>query len=510
MNDGINKMSGVFMSEASTMQTAIELNIGVKTVTLAAHDFAPGIEHAFPSGFDEQDCVLESSGQRIPDFVRGTYYLNGPAHFQSGDFSWRHWLDGDGMVSALHFRKNSIRLRSRYVRSRKFAEERSAGRPLFRAFGSSFPESQLNRASNGLESPVNVSIYPFGGRLLAFGEQGLPWELDPQTLETRGQFTFGGRMNEASPFSAHPKFDFETGEMYNFGIFFSAQSPRLYFYYFQHGEMRYRKAVPLEYPCSVHDFSISRNHAIFYLSPYLLDIEGLLKNGKTVMESLHWEPELGSRLLLLNRKTGEPVTSLPIGNRHCLHLINSFEEGERLTVDVIEYDEPLYGYYQPVPHLFSNVSRGGPVRFVIDLRSREIIKRIAFDYLKAPDFPAIDPRRAMQRYADLWMLGISTTGLHGRKFFDQLVHARWGEQNAQDIYQSPCMRYLGGEPVFIGEPGTDNGVVICQEFDAGARKSSFLIFEAARVAHGPVTRIPLDDLLYLGFHAGFSAGPPAS
>ncbi|HET9284031.1 MAG TPA: carotenoid oxygenase family protein [Candidatus Angelobacter sp.] len=476
----------------------------------AKQDFAPGIEHAFPASFAEHNCVLQTIGQPLPDFVRGTYYLNGPAHFQSGDFSWRHWLDGDGMVSTLQFEKDRIKLQSRYIRSRKFQKEQSAGRPLFRTFGTSFPGSQLNRTQNGLESPVNVSVYPFAGRLLAFGEQGLPWELDPHTLETRGQFTFGGRLNDASPFAAHPKFDPKTGEMFNFGIFFSAQNPRLYFYGLKEAEMRYRKAIPLQYPCSVHDFSISPNYAIFYLSPYLLDIQGLLKEGKTVMESLCWEPERGSRLLVLDRKTGEPVLSLPVGNHHCLHLVNSFEEGKRLTVDVIEYDEPLYGYYQPVPDLFSDISRGGPVRFVIDLRSREIIERIALDYVKAPDFPATDPRRAMQSYDDLWMLGISTTGRHGRKFFDQLVHARWNQPGIQDIYQSAPMHYLGGEPVFIGEPGTDDGVVICQEFDAAARKSSFLVFQAARVAHGPVTRILLDDLLYLGFHAGFSAqpGPP--
>lgn len=473
----------------------------------AKEDFAPGIEHAFPASFAEQNCVLETIGQPLPDFIRGTYYLNGPAHFQSGDFSWRHWLDGDGMVSTLHFGKDSIHLRSRYVRSRKFKEEQNAGHPLFRTFGTSFPGSQLNRAQNGLESPVNVSVYPFAGRLLAFGEQGLPWELNPRTLETRGQFTFGGRLNDASPFSAHPKFDPKTGEMFNFGIFFSTQNPRLYFYCFKDGEMRYRKAVPLKYPCSVHDFSITQNYAIFYLSPYLLNIQGLLKEGKTVMESLCWEPERGSQLLVLNRKTGEQVLSVSVGHRHCLHLINSFEEGERLTVDVVEYDEPLYSNYQPVPDLFSNVSQGSPVRFVIDLQSREIFERIALDYVKAPDFPAIDPRYAMKRYDDLWMLGISKTGHHGRKFFDQLVHARWDEQNVLDTYQSPHMRYLGGEPVFIGEPGKDDGVVICQEFDAAALKSSFLIFKAARVAQGPITRILLDDLLYLGFHAGFSAQP---
>ena len=471
-------------------------------------DFSPGIEAIFADQFQECDCVVATTGDKLPDFLHGAYYLNGPARFGFGDdLSYGHWLDGDGMVSSLHFGENEIRLKSRYIRSRKFQEEQSAGRPLFRTFGTAFPGSQLNRAHNGLESPVNVSVYPFGNGLLAFGEQGLPWELDPVTLETRGQFTFKGRLNDASPFSAHPKFDPETGEMFNFGIFFSAQAPRLYFYCFKDEHLVYRKAVPLEYSCSVHDFSISRTYAIFYLSPYLLEINGLLKDGQTVMESLHWEPGRGSRLLILDRKTGEQVMSLPVGHRHCLHLINSFEEDNRLTVDVVEFDEPLYGYYQPIPDLFSNVSHGGPVRFAIDLHAREIIERIALDYLKAPDFPAIDPRCAMSSYDDLWMLGISTTGRQGRKFFDQLVHERWSEPSVCDVYQSPPMRYLGGEPVFIGEPDSEKGIIISQEFDAIAQRSSFLVFEAGQVARGPVTRIPLHESLYLGFHAVFRPEP---
>jgi all-trans-8'-apo-beta-carotenal 15,15'-oxygenase len=488
------------MNETGTM--TFEMS-GIHTLQEAEQDFSPGIEHAFPGTFVEHNCVLEAIGQPLPDFVRGTYYLNGPAHFQSGDFSWRHWLDGDGMVCSLQFEKDRIRLQSRYVRSRKFQEEQNAGRPLFRTFGTSFPGSQLNRAQNGLESSVNVSVYPFAGRLLAFGEQGLPWELDPGTLETRGQFTFGGRLNDASPFAAHPKFDPKTGEMFNFGIFFSAQNPRLYFYCFKEAEMCYRKAVPLDYPCSVHDFSISPNYAIFYLSPYLLDTQGLLKEGKTVLDSLSWEPDRGSRLLVLNRKIGEQALSVCVGHRHCLHLINSFEEGDRLTVDVIEYDDPLYGYYEPVPDLFSSVSQGSPVRFVLDLKSGELIERIALDYLKAPDFPSIDPCCAMQRYDDLWMLGISKTGHPGRKFFDQLVHARWDQRSVRDLYQCPPMRYLGGEPVFIDEPDSKNGVVICQEFDAVARQSSFLVFDSNRVAEGPISQIPLTGPLYLGFHATF-------
>ncbi len=474
-----------------------------------ATDFAPGLEAAFPDQFKECDCVVESIGDPLPHFLRGTYYLNGPARFGFNGLAYQHWLDGDGMISALHFERDSIRFRNRYVRSRKYIEEQSASKPLFRTFGTTFAGSRLNRAGNGLESPVNVSVYPYSGCLLAFGEQGLPWELDPVTLETRGQFTFNNRLNDASPFSAHPKFDADTGEIFNFGVFFSTQAPRLYFYCFGPEGLRYRKPMPLDYPCSVHDFSVSKHYAIFYLSPYLLDVTGLLKNERTVMDSLSWEPELGSRLVVLSRQTGELVASAPIGNRYCLHLINSFDEGDLLTVDVLEFDEPLYGHYQPVPELFQKVSRGGPVRFVFNLRSRELMDRTSLDYCQSPDFPAMDPNHAMRYYDEFWMLGMAATGSRGRKFFDQLVHVRWNQSAVTDVYQSPPLRYLGGEPVFIGDPGSPDGMVICQEFDAGQQKSSFLLFHAANVAGGPVTRIPVENsILYLGFHATFNMELP--
>ncbi len=434
-----------------------QCSVATPALAPAMEDFSPGIEFAFPHDFQECDCTVETQGDPVPDFVRGTYYLNGPARFGFGRFAFQHWLDGDGMVSSLRFGRDSVHLKSRYIRSRKFEEEQRAGRPLFRTFGTAFEGSRLNSINNGLE------------------------------------------------FAAHPKFDPETGEMFNFGVFFAAEASRLYFYCFGPEGFRYRKSVTLEFPCSVHDFSLSKKYAVFYLSPFLLDITGLLQKGRTVMDSLTWEPHRGSRLLVLARNTGEMIASIPVGNRYCLHLINSFEEQKRLTVDALEFDEPLYGHYMPVPSLFQKVSHGGPVRFVIDLETGELADRQALHYQKAPDFPAIDPQSAMHSYNDFWMLGISATGSHGRKFFDTLVHATWSGGEASDIYQTPPLRYLGGEPVFIGVPGSKSGegVVICQEFDAGARQSYFLLFDARHVAAGPITRMPLEQVLYLGFHAAF-------
>jgi carotenoid cleavage dioxygenase-like enzyme len=185
-----------------------------------------------------------------------------------------------------------------------------------------------------LESPVNVSIYPYAGTLLAFGEQGRPVELDALTLETRGEFNFHGALNDISPFAAHPKIDRATGELFNFGVAFAGAEPYLNFYRFDaEAHLVFRKRLALEYPCSLHDFGLSQEHAVFYLSPNLLDMQAFIRDGRSLLDSLNWEPERGSRLLIVSRQTGEKVAELPVGSRHCLHFINCFEDDGRLTID---------------------------------------------------------------------------------------------------------------------------------------------------------------------------------
>jgi all-trans-8'-apo-beta-carotenal 15,15'-oxygenase len=470
-------------------------------------DHAPLLERLFSLNPPELSYPVEEITGRVPDFLRGTYYLNGPARFARAGLHYRHWLDGDGMVCALRFERGRVHFTNRFVRSHKVVAEEKAGHPIFRTFGTAFEADQIKRGI-ALESPVNVSVYPYNGTLLAFGEQGLPWELDPVTLETRGVFTFGDRLNDVSPFSAHPKFDPATGEMFNFGVAFSATQPRLNVYRFgAPAKLLYRKRLRLDYPCSVHDFSLSPSYTVFYLSPYILDMEALIREGRTLMDALRWEPERGSQLRLVWRDSGEEVATIPIGQRYCLHLINCFEAGHRLMVDIIEYDRPLYDQYQVVPDLFTDVSEGQPVRFVVDMNSHEVIERREIDYRLAPDFPSIDPRRVTQAYNEFWMLGMSATGRRGRKFFDQLVHADWMAATAGDIYQAAARQYLGGEPVFIADPNNQNtGAIICQIFDAEHMTSAFALFDAFHVAGGPVAMLRLREPLPPLFHASFRRG----
>lgn len=488
-----------------------------------AQDWAPLLERAFDFVPEARSERLEAAEGEVPAWLRGTYYVNGPARFRRGELAYEHWLDGDGLVCSLAFgdpaEEGGVRFRSRFVESVKLRDEEAEGRALYRAFGTGFPGDRLLRGI-ALASPVNVSIYSFAGKLLAFGEQGLPWELDPVTLETRGEHTFGGRLNAVSPFSAHPNLDPRSGGMINFGVSFAADRPTINLYTFnERGELLARRRTPLPYPASIHDFGLTRRFAVFYVNPYLLDMAPLMNEGATVLDCLSWRPELGSSLVVIERKSGEEVARVPVGERYCLHHVNAFEdEGGVLVVDVLELEEPVYPDYRPIPELFVDVAPAHPVRYVVELEAptgvgggARLAERRAAPYAQAADFPAVDPTRAGRPVDRFWMLAISATGKPGRKFLDRVVAVDYaagpGEAAEVDAWQAPSRRYLGGEPIYLGHPGAGpDALVIVQEFDAEERRSAFLLFDAYDLAAGPVARLPLSAPLPPLFHASFHPG----
>jgi all-trans-8'-apo-beta-carotenal 15,15'-oxygenase len=466
-------------------------------------DFAPGLEAAFAHPPQEVELGPVELEGVLPRYLRGSCYLVGPARFERGGQRYRHWLDGDGMVVALHLGQGEPRAAARYVRTEKWVEEEAAGKAIYRTFGTSFAGDCLRRG-RAIASPANVSVHPFAGRLLVFGEQGLPYELDSGDLATRGRFDFGS-LNEVTPFAAHPAIDPSSGELVNFGVSFAADRPLLHLFRFDSvGAIVARSRVELEHPYSVHDFSLSGRYAVFALSPYLLDVAAMLGSGATVAESLRWKPELGSRLVLLDRATGELVASIPNGERYCLHQVNAFDDGDQLVVDLLELEEPVYPDYEGLPDLFVRVRPAHVVRLRVDPAGGRIVERREFDGGLAADFPVLDPHLTGAPSEVFWMLAISQTGRDGRKFFDRLQRFDWRSGGVADEYATrpPC--YLAGEPVFVPEsPGSAEGVVLCHELDVEERRSRFVVLDALDLAGGPIARLTLPGPVHLGFHAAF-------
>jgi all-trans-8'-apo-beta-carotenal 15,15'-oxygenase len=510
-------------------------------------DFAPGLERLFSFMPEERSYEVREVRGKLPAWLRGTCYWNGPARFQRGELRYNHWLDGDGMVTALRFDGDGrVHLANRFVRSAKWTAEEAAGRALFRTFGTTFAGDRLLKGI-ALESPVNVSVVPFSGRLFALGEQGQPWELDPVTLATRGPSTFGGALNPVTPFAAHAKVDPASGELWNFGLSYARERPCLHLYRFSAaGALLARRRVRLERPVSMHDFCLAPRHAVFHVGPYHLDLPSLVTARRSLLEALRWEPEHGSELLIVPRDgrgaadpdpevtaAGEDADSgvvrVPVGRGYCLHGIGAGEdESGRLVVDLLELERPVYDQYQTLPDLFKTVGPGRPVRLIVDLEQRRVVERQALDYDRAPDFPVAVPRYGARPLDDVWMLGISAAGRQGRKFFDQLVHGHWRRAPGQEwaapaIWQAPAGQYLAGEPALAPDPARWHdagaaaapmapplpigGALVCPLFDAVRGESRYLIFDALDVGSGPCAEVCLEAPLPAAFHAAFAPAP---
>ena len=137
---------------------------------------------------------LEVNGS-IPSELDGLYVRNG-SNPQSGESS--HWFFGDGMLHGVRLENGkALWYRNKFVQT-----------GLLGIDSSGVPPTGGNNASN-------VSAIYHGDRLLTSGEIGLPFEIDPNDLSTRGLHTFNSSVDNS--FTAHPKIDPATGYMHFFG-----------------------------------------------------------------------------------------------------------------------------------------------------------------------------------------------------------------------------------------------------------------------------------------------------
>jgi all-trans-8'-apo-beta-carotenal 15,15'-oxygenase len=451
-------------------------------------------------GGDVEAHAVEQFDGEWPSLQCGTWYLNGPGRFRCRDLTYGHWLDGDGLIRAITFDGRGVTVASRFVRTRKFTAEHACGRPLFRTFGTGFRGDLLNERGSGLESPANVSVFRCGAHLLAFGEQGLPWRLDPSTLDTLGPFTADGALTTVTPFSAHAK-PMADGSWFNFGVGFSAARPLLHLFRFDgDGRQRLRARVPLHCSATIHDFALGPSVAAFYVSPYVLDVDAL-RRGAHVLASLRWRPALGSRMLIVRLESGERIASVDLGARACLHTINCYEDGDSVVVDVIELAEPIYANYH-VPALFEAPIHARFVRFTIDIAAGRVASRVELPHDGGADFPVIAARDAQRDYEHCWSLGLSAPAERGPKFFDRLVRVSWRERGCVDAYQAPDGTFLGGEPL-LADAADGRRMVVCQLFDSAARRGGLAVFDAFALARGPLARAWLPSATPMAFHGCF-------
>ncbi|MEZ5501267.1 MAG: carotenoid oxygenase family protein [Halioglobus sp.] len=444
---------------------------------------------------------------QVPAALEGTLYLNCPGRNRIGGQQYGHWFDGDGMINAVTIRDGRIHYRNRYVRTPKYVNETAAQKILYRGVGTQIPGGILKNMFRTPGNAANTSVILHGGKLLALWEGGKPWELDPATMETVGEYSYEGGLSARQPFSAHPRLDPRTGMLYNFGVF-GVPKPKLHFYKISPtGELLANTSQYIGDYAMCHDFAITEKYAVFILCPAFMRTPfKFLLGMRSVFESIEFDKSAKTKVLVLELDTARIVREYEFESFFGFHLGNAHAEGDELRVDALCVDSMdvmggLADVFVERGDDFDFLANGARfTRFTLNLATGEASRTPVAGAIAA-EFPAWNPNYTGIANRYTWLCSIIENGTpYGFNAFQKVDH-RTGEVKIHDFGKG---RFTS-EPNFIparpdGEE--DDGYLLAIVYNHAREKSEVVILDARDMAR-ELAVIPLEHHVPFGFHGGF-------
>ncbi|CAK9238338.1 unnamed protein product [Sphagnum jensenii] len=458
----------------------------------------------------------------IPECLNGEFVQVAP-NPRFSPVSKYHWFDGDGLLHGLNIKDGKATYVARFVKTSKLQQEEYYGAAKFVKAGDMYGKKGIAFAllhnlrvklgvldiSNGLGT-ANTALVYYNNKLLALHEADKPYiikVLEDGDLETIGREDYG---TLADRFTAHPKFDPVTGEMFGF-YWKQMELPYLTYQMFSK-EGVLLEPVPITIPecVFIHDFAITENYAIF-LDLSLMMNKKFLTEGKNVF---NFDPSKEARLGLLPRyaKNESQIRWFTIPPCMIFHTVNAWEEGDEVVLIACRmptYDFTLFAAFDEDKY---EDSRPQLYEFKMNLKTGEATQRLLSTL--TIEFPRINDNYIgrKQRYAYGAIFDKKMTVIGVAKF-DLALEP---ELNTRDLKIGGNIIGLfvhgdgrrGSEPLFVPrvvdkEIPEDDGYLICFVYDENKGKSETVIIDAKTMASEPVGVVNLPTRVPVGFHSIF-------
>ncbi len=339
------------------------------------------------------------------------------------------------------------------------------------------------------------------GRLLSLWEGGPPYELDPSTLETRGVAEFGGVLKA---FSAHPKIDPDSGELFNFGIDYGPKTT-LKPYRILKGEVTRLPPVTLPYPLMNHDFVLTKNHLVFCLGPILVRSLKMILGFSSFDGALHWEGGKPTLILLLPRDGRAAPRFIETGAFFQFHFANGYEQDGAVILDLARYPD-----YRVIGQALRDYWRSdwpckgmaALTRLRVDLANGKVENQ-GLAAGGANEFPTINPSYVGKHYRYAYI----ACNPAGRALGLQQQIARVDvESGAVTTHDFGSHGYVG-EPLFVPTGSAeDEGGVVTLVFDAAEQRSAIVGLAARDLGAKPLFAARLKHHVPYPLHGFFSRG----
>ncbi len=420
---------------------------------------------------------------RLPDWLRGTFFRNGPGRLEVGGQCFGHWFDGDGLLCKFAFEDGAVHFANRYVRTPKYVRETELNRIDCRSFGTQRPGGFHANFLRPLANPANTSVVWHGNHLLALNEGGRPFALDPRTLETLGEFDYSGGLSPLNMFSAHGKIHPRSGQYINFGMSVRGvgrrgMQPGLSCYRISSkGVLEKKITIPVDCFPFCHDFALTEKHAIFFLGSIRVEhLAGVVFGTRTMADSIRFDPLVPMQILVVDLENFAVVQRAQAPAGAVIHFGNAWEDESYFHIDAMFTDNfTVNNALQDMYHA-SRLGGGDFLRYRLDKRSGKLEAQVLCDV--ECEFPQWDNRKSTVLHHQTYAAASVPNGHDS--FFNALIRVN-AESGAcqRQVLPEGC---FGSEPMFVPRPGgsaEDDGVLLDVVYNANSRCSELWVLDAA-------------------------------
>lgn len=466
----------------------------------------PYLSKAFTSQYDELTLDNLPINGEIPSWLSGSFVSNGPAQFEVGSTQFNHWFDGFSMLKKFDFKTGTVRFQNRFLQSMEYIESNKLGRLNCNEFASYASNTTLGRIQTSIKELFKchphdnclINTSNIANNYIAMTESNDLVSFNINDLSTNGAFSF----NDTIPghlTTAHPHFDFNTGEAINISIEIARDTK--YHIYTIDPSSKSRKIIQTyssDRLFYMHSFSISKNYIILFKSPLVLNKYKLIL-GLPFNNTLSYQEKLASFFIIIDRRNGQ-IYEIETEPFVCLHSVNAYEYGNEIMLDLVCY-QPGNPYDRlTLSNLKSNKPNlpTGEIRHYAINPLAKTCKQMAISS-KPHEFPRINYKICNGNHYQF--VYTSLINNPGDPFFNaiQKLNVQTGK-----VQQWDKTNYYLGEAIFVARENSqleDDGLLLSIAFNVSTQLSSLIIIDAQSMQLIAEVCLPLH--LPFGLHGNF-------
>ncbi|KAF4469114.1 carotenoid oxygenase [Fusarium albosuccineum] len=476
-----------------------------------------------PSRIECDVVELETSGN-IPKDINGTFFRVQPDPRFPPMYEEDVNFSGDGMVSAIIFNNGHVDFKQRYVQTDRYQAEAKHREAMFGKYRNPFTDNEMVKGI--IRTVSNTNVYFWRGVMLASKEDGPPYAMDPSTLGTLGRYDFEGQM-KAPCFTAHPRFDPDTGEMVAFAYEAGGDghdaSCDIVVWTFEpeNGKKTEERWYKAPFCGMIHDCALTENYLVLPMTPLKCDLDRLKKGGN----HWAWDPNEDQYYGIVPRRPGkdDDIIWLRADNGFHGHIAGAYEdENGHIVCDLTVADGNVFFWWPPDngadgAHALQAKARqkliSDTFRWVFDPTSKTNTRVTPFKkYGTNGEFSRIDDRFTTKRYSHFWQLQMDPTrpydiakcGPPAGGLWNVMGHFNWDTETKDVYFAGPTCTFQ--EPVFIPKAGSQaegDGYLVALLNHLDVQRNDILIFDALNVSQGPIGVVHLPLRLRMGLHGNF-------